>query len=93
MNGVSRFLAAVSVALALAASSIPASAEPPKGGAAPAAQAPTGEVRCPVMGEVVKNPATAAKSVYKGKTYYFCCPGCKPKFDADPEKYIGKASN
>ena len=30
------------------------------------------------------------KSVYKGKTYYFCCPGCKPQFDKNPEKYISK---
>ena len=26
-------------------------------------------------------------SEYKGKTYYFCAPGCKKKFDAAPEKY------
>jgi Cu+-exporting ATPase len=29
----------------------------------------------------------AATSEYKGKTYYFCTPGCKKAFDADPEKY------
>ena len=28
------------------------------------------------------------KSEHKGKTYYFCAPGCKTAFDADPEKYI-----
>jgi len=28
------------------------------------------------------------KSKYKGKTYYFCAPGCKAAFEADPEKYI-----
>jgi len=27
------------------------------------------------------------KSDFKGKTYYFCAPGCKKKFDSDPEKY------
>jgi Cu+-exporting ATPase len=27
------------------------------------------------------------KSEYKGKTYYFCAPGCKKKFDSDPEKW------
>jgi len=27
------------------------------------------------------------KSVYRGTTYYFCAPGCKKKFDADPGKY------
>lgn len=28
------------------------------------------------------------KSEYKGKTYYFCAPGCKATFEAEPEKYI-----
>jgi len=28
------------------------------------------------------------KSEYKGKTYYFCAPTCKQKFDRNPEKYI-----
>jgi YHS domain-containing protein len=27
------------------------------------------------------------KSNYNGKEYYFCAPGCKKKFDSDPEKY------
>jgi len=45
-------------------------------------------VKCPVMGGVVKNTKTAPKSVYKGKTYYFCCPDCKPTFDKNPENYI-----
>lgn len=48
------------------------------------------EIRCAVRGEIVKNPKTAPKSVYKGKTYYFCCPSCKPLFDKNPEKYIKK---
>jgi YHS domain-containing protein len=25
---------------------------------------------------------------YKGKTYYFCSPGCKADFQKDPEKYL-----
>ena len=25
---------------------------------------------------------------YKGKTYYFCAPGCKRSFEKDPEKYL-----
>jgi len=28
------------------------------------------------------------RSEYKGKTYYFCAPMCKQKFDRNPEKYI-----
>ena len=46
---------------------------------------------CPVMGMKIPDVSKAAgKSVYKGKTYYFCCPICKPKFDKNPEKYIKK---
>jgi P-type Cu+ transporter len=33
----------------------------------------------------VSNNEPAA--VYKGKTYYFCCAGCKAKFEKEPEKY------
>ncbi len=29
----------------------------------------------------------AATSEYKGKTYYFCAPGCKKAFDENPAKY------
>jgi len=28
------------------------------------------------------------RSDYKGKTYYFCAPGCKKIFDQNPEKYV-----
>lgn len=46
---------------------------------------------CPVMGNKIANVAKAAgKSVYKGKTYYFCCKTCKPKFDKNPAKYLKK---
>jgi YHS domain-containing protein len=46
---------------------------------------------CPVMKEEVEDVAGAAYSDYKGKRYYFCCPGCKPKFDKNPEKYVKPA--
>ncbi len=46
---------------------------------------------CPVMGNKIPDVTkAAAKSVYKGKTYYFCCKGCKPLFDKNPAKYIKK---
>jgi Cu+-exporting ATPase len=35
------------------------------------------------------NPAKAPpQSVFQGKTYYFCHPGCKAKFDADPARFV-----
>jgi Cu+-exporting ATPase len=33
---------------------------------------------------------SAGTSEYAGKTYSFCCAGCKQKFDSDPVKYIPK---
>ncbi|MHB1462454.1 MAG: YHS domain-containing protein [Armatimonadota bacterium] len=43
---------------------------------------------CPVMGTKIPDITKAAgKSVYKGKTYYFCCGMCKPAFDKNPAKY------
>ena len=35
------------------------------------------------------DPSTAAgQSAYQGQTYYFCNPGCKARFDANPEAYV-----
>ena len=25
----------------------------------------------------------------RGQTYYFCCAGCRTKFAADPDRYLG----
>src|ERR1700685_65268 len=33
------------------------------------------------------DPQMAAKSDYDGKVHYFCCAGCKKKFDANPAQY------
>src|SRR4051812_21598819 len=44
--------------------------------------------RDPVCG-MTMDPATAAASyAYEGQTYYFCCPSCRQKFVADPERYL-----
>lgn len=48
------------------------------------------EATCPVSGEKFKVTEKTPFSTYKGTNYYFCCPGCKPKFDAEPEKFIKK---
>ena len=42
----------------------------------------------PVCQMDVEESKAAAKSEYKGTTYYFCAPGCKHAFDKDPEKYL-----
>jgi P-type Cu+ transporter len=42
----------------------------------------------PVCGMQVNPEKAAATSEYQGKTYFFCCAGCKKKFDAAPEQYL-----
>lgn len=43
----------------------------------------------PVCGMQV-DPAKAVSADYKGEKFYFCCPGCATKFQADPDKYLAK---
>ena len=47
-------------------------------------------VKDPVCGMQVNEQAAGGKSDYKGKTYYFCSPACKAKFDKSPEQYATK---
>jgi YHS domain-containing protein len=49
-----------------------------------------GKVTDPVCGMKIDAATAAAKSVYKGKTYYFCSQDEKAKFDKDPEAYLKK---
>ena len=42
----------------------------------------------PVRGMDV-DPATAQhKTEHEGQTYYFCAPGCRKAFEAEPKKYL-----
>ena len=44
---------------------------------------------CAVMQHAIGTvDASTPKSVYQGKTYYFCCAACKPMFDKNPAKYV-----
>ncbi len=45
----------------------------------------------PVCKMEIDESSAAATSEYNGQTYYFCAPGCKKNFDADPEKYLTEA--
>jgi Cu+-exporting ATPase len=71
-------------ALAAPQSGKPAPAKPAPKAPAKVAEAPV----CPITGEKVANIKTAETSSFKGKTYYFCCAGCKPMFDKNPAKYV-----
>lgn len=46
----------------------------------------------PICGMMVDEKKAKLKSEYNGKTYYFCAPSCKAKFDKDPAKFTGGSS-
>lgn len=48
------------------------------------------ETACPVTGDKVTVSTETVSALYKGATYYFCCPGCDKSFMANPEKYAKK---
>ena len=45
---------------------------------------------CPVMEHEFTVSSSTEFAVHKGKHYGFCCAGCKPKFEKNPENYIKK---
>ena len=52
--------------------------------------APTGGgARDPVCGMTVDPASAKHRADYQGQTYYFCCNGCRAKFAADPQNYLG----
>jgi YHS domain-containing protein len=42
----------------------------------------------PVCKMSIDENKAAGKSEFNGKTYYFCAPSCKLKFDANPQQYV-----
>ncbi|MCM8785317.1 MAG: YHS domain-containing protein, partial [Candidatus Omnitrophica bacterium] len=46
------------------------------------------KVICPITGEKFNITKDSDYIEYKGKLYFFCCPGCKEKFKSNPEKYL-----
>jgi YHS domain-containing protein len=45
---------------------------------------------CIVTGEKLGSMGAPVSIQYKGREFRFCCAGCPPKFQADPEPYIKK---
>jgi len=43
----------------------------------------------PVCGMTVDPHSAKHRADHGGRTYYFCCAGCRAKFVADPQKYLG----
>ncbi len=51
-------------------------------------------VKDPVCGMTIEpNSAKGGQSSYQGKTYYFCNPKCKAKFDQSPASYVSAEEN
>jgi len=46
------------------------------------------KVKDPVCGMEIDSKSAAAKSTYKGKTYYFCSASEKEQFEKEPTKYV-----
>ena len=44
----------------------------------------------PVCGMTVDPQTAKHQSIHDGHPYFFCCGGCKSKFEADPDRYINK---
>jgi len=42
----------------------------------------------PVCGMDVDAASATQKAQYQGHTYYFCAPGCRKAFEAEPAKYL-----
>lgn len=69
-----------------------AEAESPRPSAAESAASPApikvgDTAKCPVSGEEFTVAEGSPKVTYEGRDYYFCCPTCADRFNADPKKY------
>ena len=48
---------------------------------------PRHQAKDPICGMMVDVSVAKHKSEFHGNSFYFCCSGCKQKFDKQPEKY------
>jgi xanthine dehydrogenase accessory factor len=58
----------------------------------PSAGDSPGDAVDPVCDMLVDIATARFVSEHEGQTYYFCCPACKKKFEADPAKYLTPAT-
>lgn len=56
-------------------------------GSGESAAAPSAEAHDPVCGMAVATAAAVHRAEFGGRTYYFCCGGCRESFLGDPERY------
>jgi xanthine dehydrogenase accessory factor len=53
---------------------------------------PEEEATDPVCGMTIEVAGARHTARHGGRDYYFCCPGCKREFEAEPEKYVARIS-
>jgi xanthine dehydrogenase accessory factor len=58
----------------------------------PSAGDSPGDAVDPVCDMLVDIATARFVSEHEGQTYYFCCPACKKKFEAEPAKYLTPAT-
>lgn len=46
------------------------------------------EAKDPICGMTVEKSKAKHKAEFQGKMFYFCCAGCKQKFEQSPERYL-----
>src|SRR6476646_9258253 len=70
------------------ANAVKSAARPVRGPALNVIQA---DATDPICGMTVEKSKAKYKTDFQGKTFYFCCAGCKQKFEQSPERYVGVA--
>jgi xanthine dehydrogenase accessory factor len=79
-------LAGIVQALSAKARSLPAA------GGVSLPTAPASDERDPVCGMTVAVAGAKHRAEVAGRSYYFCCAGCRERFVADPGRFLGALS-
>ncbi len=68
-----------------------AHADTEMGGAGSVREGTSVERLCPVSGRPVGSMGPAVEAEYQGRTYRFCCAGCRARFKESPESFVRMA--
>jgi P-type Cu+ transporter len=64
----------------------------PAPGEAPSTASPDGTAVDPVCGMTVRVDGSMHTHEFEGRTFHFCCNGCRTRFAKDPARYLIQAS-
>lgn len=80
------------IAVSILAEIVQMRAHAAKGAAKPASSLTlnviSSEAKDPICGMMVEKSKAKHNTEFRGKTFYFCCAGCKQKFEQSPERYL-----